>query len=150
MNWNKKFSLTKMDVDREMVWSIVADVDNIFKWNQSVLYSMITNEPKTGANFVILFKSGDVKNAIILSYVPFEEFIYSVQLPFAKLMVSYKISEIKIGAVISVNYKITGVLSFYWAMVLGKNLFYNSYKGLNDVFQKSHKSEVDKSWPLLS
>ena len=109
------------DASRESVWKIWADVENWPKWDKGVEWCRIKGEFKAGTMYTLKPVGGPEVKAVITDCQPLSRFTDITKLPLAKMEFIHELVEEKDGLHVTHRVNITGLLSFLFEQIIGKD-----------------------------
>lgn len=117
---------------KEQIWKLWADIPNWNVWDKDVEYSELFDDLKKGAKG-LLKPTGAPKSKFIITECDYlKTFVSRSFLPFGKMDFIHTITETNNGLLVTHRIEMTGLLTFLFSKVIGKNI----EKGLPKAVEK--------------
>ncbi|KXK15126.1 MAG: Polyketide cyclase / dehydrase and lipid transport [Chloroflexi bacterium OLB14] len=129
------------DVSKEAIWKVWKDIENWKQWDEGLEWCRFNGEFKTGVSYTLKPKGGSEVQSTISECEPLKKFSDVTKLPLAKLEFVHELNEEKDGLHVTHRVVISGLLSFFFAQVIGKDTARNFPKTISNLIRVAKESK---------
>ena len=106
--------------DAAAIWALWADPERWADWNEQIVHAELDGELRLGAEARIRFKRGGTVKFEVTALEPERLFVDEARFPGARLGHEQRLSPTTRGSEIIHRLYVTGPLSGFWALMLGR------------------------------
>ncbi len=136
---SKSFSTTTKKVSKEQLWKLMSHINDWKKWDNTVEYSELQGDFKTGSTFILKPKEGPKVKIKLIEVKPNNYFKDCTIFPLAKMFGEHWYEETSDGVKITVTMTIKGILSFLWYKIVMKELVEHLPEDVKNQIQAAYK-----------
>lgn len=118
----KTISAITTECTKEQIWKLMSNVNDWNKWDNSVEYSELRGEFKTGSTFLLKPKGGPKIRIGLVEVKPMTYFKDQTTFPLAKMYGEHWYEDTPQGLKVTVTMTITGLLSGLWYKLVMKDI----------------------------
>lgn len=124
----------------EAIWHIWQDVSNWNTWDHGIEFSTINGPFKAGTTGTIKPKGGPLVHTTLTLVEPMKMFVDEAKLPLTRIIVSHSLTESKGKTYVTHHIEMTGLLSFVFAFLIGRNMKKNLPQEMMAMVRKAESS----------
>ena len=119
---SESFSIITTESSKEQLWKLMSNVDDWKTWDDTVEYSKLQGEFKTGSTFILKPKGGPKVKINLIEVRKLAYFKDCTVFPGAKMYGEHWYEETPQGIKIIITMSMVGVLSFFWYRIVMKGI----------------------------
>lgn len=122
---------------KEAIWGIWADVANWNTWDHGIEYSTLNGPFQTGSTGTLKPKGGPLVHTKLTRVEPLKLFIDETKLPLTRIIFTHHLSESKGKRIVTTKIEMKGLLAFFFAFVIGRNMKKNLPQEMLTMIKKA-------------
>ena len=126
---------------KEQIWKLWADVTNWNSWDSDVESSELYGDFIAGTKGALKSKGGPKTNFIIIDCEFLKSFVNRSYLPLCKIDFIHTLSETQKGLLITHRVEMTGLMTFFFSKVIGKNVAKGLPQAVENLIASAEKSD---------
>jgi len=138
--WTTEYTVIT-DASKESIWKIWADVNHWNQWDKGLEWCRLDGEFNIGTTYVLKPVGGGEVQSVITECQPMKRFVDVTQLPLAKMEFIHELVEEQDGVHMTHRVKISGLLSFFFANVIGKDTEKSLPDTMSNLIQLAKESK---------
>lgn len=125
----------------KVIWEIWQDVENWNTWDHGIEYSQIEGPFESETKGTLKPKEGPLIRTVLKEVIPFKSFIDEAQLFLTKIVMKHSLSTSDKKTFVTHHIEMKGILSFFFAFVIGRNMKKNLPQEMASMIKKAELIE---------
>jgi hypothetical protein len=130
-------------ISRQQVWAVWSEVEKWNEWDVAVEWTKLEGMFEIGATYVLKPKDGPKVRAITTRCDPLVGFTDVSRLPLCKLVFDHQVEEIEDGVRVTHRASMTGLTTFLFRRLIGKNIERDMPKAMQRLVEKASAIRYD-------
>jgi hypothetical protein len=120
--WQSTHEMTFQNLDKNAVWSLMADVNHWHEWDHDIEYAKLKGDFVAGTDFTLKPKGGPRVNIGLLRVEPLKGYTDVTKFPFARMYGIHDMIETPQGLKFTITIKIEGPLWWLWKKLVAEKI----------------------------